>query len=287
MLTTSSIKTEYNNIIVSPLAGSLGAEVQNVNLSKNMSDEIMSDIYNALLDYQVIFFRDQKFDPASQKLFANKIGKPVVYPFVKGLEDFPEITPILKKETDINNFGGIWHSDTTYQEKPPMGTMLYALETPEFGGDTEFANQYLAYERLSDGMRKFLDTLEGVNISGKSRVAKTRSDIMKHASVGLKGDELTAIHPVIRTHPETKRKSLYVNEAHTTHFVGMSEEESAPILEYLFKHQIKSEFTCRFKWKPGSVALWDNRCTMHNPINDYHGQRRLMHRITFAGDKPV
>ena len=162
MLTTSSIKTEYNNIIVSPLAGSLGAEVQNVNLSKNMSDEIMSDIYNALLDYQVIFFRDQKFDPASQKLFANKIGKPVVYPFVKGLEDFPEITPILKKETDINNFGGIWHSDTTYQEKPPMGTMLYALETPEFGGDTEFANQYLAYERLSDGMRKFLDTLKGV-----------------------------------------------------------------------------------------------------------------------------
>ena len=286
MLTTSSIKTEYNNIIVSPIAGSLGAEIQNINLSQKVSDEIMSEIYQALLDYQVIFFRDQKFDPASQKIFAEKIGKPIVYPFVKGLEDFPEITPILKKETDINNFGGIWHSDTTYQENPPMGTMLYALETPQFGGDTEFANQYLAYERLSDGMRKFLDTLEGVNISGKSRVAKTRSDIMKHASVGLKGDELTAIHPVVRTHPETKRKSLYVNEAHTTHFVGMSEEESTPILEYLFEHQIKSEFTCRFNWKPGSVAIWDNRCTMHNPINDYHGQRRLMHRITFAGDKP-
>jgi taurine dioxygenase len=286
MLTNTSIKTEYNNIIVSPIAGSLGAEIQNINLSQKVSDEIMSEIYQALLDYQVIFFRDQKFDPASQKIFAEKIGKPIVYPFVKGLEDFPEITPILKKETDINNFGGIWHSDTTYQENPPMGTMLYALETPQFGGDTEFANQYLAYERLSDGMRKFLDTLEGVNISGKSRVAKTRSDIMKHASVGLKGDELTAIHPVVRTHPETKRKSLYVNEAHTTHFVGMLEEESTPILEYLFKHQIKSEFTCRFNWKPGSVAIWDNRCTMHNPINDYHGQRRLMHRITFAGDKP-
>ena len=135
-------------------------------------------------------------------------------------------------------------------------------------------------------MKKFLDTLEAVNISGKSRVAKTRSDIMKHASVGLKGDELKAIHPVVRTHPETKRKSLYVNEAHTTNFVGMTEEESTPILEYLYKHQIKSEFTCRFQWKPGSVAIWDNRCTMHNPINDYHGQRRLMHRITFAGDKP-
>ena len=128
---------------------------------------------------------------------------------------------------------------------------------------------------------------KAVNISGKARVAKTRSDIMKHASVGLKGDELKAIHPVVRTHPETKKKSLYVNEAHTTNFIGMTEEESTPILEFLFKHQIKSEFTCRFQWKPGSVAIWDNRCTMHNPINDYHGQRRLMHRITFAGDKPM
>jgi taurine dioxygenase len=239
------------------------------------------------LSYQVIFFRNQKFEPSSQKAFAQRIGKPIIYPFVKSLENFPEITPILKKETDINNFGGIWHSDTTYQEKPPMGTMLYGIEIPQYGGDTEWSNQYLAYESLSQGMKKFLDTLQGVNISGKARVAKTRSDIMKHASVGLKGDELKAIHPVVRTHPETKRKSLYVNEAHTTNFVGMTEEESLPILEFLFKHQIKSEFTCRFRWKPGSVAIWDNRCTMHNPINDYHGQRRLMHRITFAGDKPV
>jgi len=283
---TKPINKKYKNITVNPIAGSLGAEIQNVDLSETISDEIITDVYQALLDFQVIFFRNQKFEPITQKIFAEKIGKPVIYPFVKGLEDYPEITPILKKETDINNFGGIWHSDTTYQEKPPMGTMLYAIETPEFGGDTEFANQYLAYESLSDGMREFLDTLKGVNISGKARVAKTRSDIMKHASVGLKGDELKAIHPVIRTHPETKRKSLYVNEAHTTHFVGMTEEESTPILEYLFKHQIKSEFTCRFHWQPGSVAIWDNRCTMHNPINDYHGKRRLMHRITFAGDKP-
>ena len=284
---TKTITKQYKNITVNPIAGSLGAEIQNVDLSETISDEIITDVYQALLDFQVIFFRNQKFEPVPGKeLFAKKIGTPVIYPFVKGLEDYPEITPILKKETDINNFGGIWHSDTTYQEKPPMGTMLYAIETPEFGGDTEFANQYLAYESLSDGMREFLDTLKGVNISGKARVAKTRSDIMKHASVGLKGDELKAIHPVIRTHPETKRKSLYVNEAHTTHFVGMTEEESTPILEYLFKHQIKSEFTCRFHWQPGSVAIWDNRCTMHNPINDYHGKRRLMHRITFAGDKP-
>ncbi len=257
---------DFKTIKVNPIAGALGAQIDNIDLSENLPDEIISEIYDALLAYQVIFFRDQKFSPDTQKAFAERIGKPIVYPFVKSLENFPEITPILKKETDTNNFGGIWHSDTTYQEEPPMGTM--------------------AYESLSEGMKKFLDTLEAVNISGKSRVAKTRSDIMKHASVGLKGDELKAIHPVVRTHPETKRKSLYVNEAHTTNFVGMTEEESTPILEYLYKHQIKSEFTCRFQWKPGSVAIWDNRCTMHNPINDYHGQRRLMHRITFAGDKP-
>ena len=280
-------KTNFENIEVKPIAGALGAQIENINLSENLSDEIISEIYNALLSYQVIFFRDQEFSPSSFKTFAEKIGKPIIYPFVKSLENFPEITPILKKETDKNNFGGIWHSDTTYQDKPPMGTMLYGIEIPDYGGDTEWSNQYMAYESLSDGMKKFLDTLEAVNISGKSRVAKTRSDIMKHASVGLKGDELKAIHPVVRTHPETKRKSLYVNEAHTTNFVGMTEDESTPILEYLYKHQIKSEFTCRFQWKPGSVAIWDNRCTMHNPINDYHGQRRLMHRITFKGDKPI
>ena len=164
--------------------------------------------------------------------------------------------------------------------------MLYALEVPEFGGDTEFSNQYLAYENLSEKMKLFLEKQKAVNISGKWKVTKTRSDVMKHSSVGLKSDELEAIHPVVRTHPETKKKSLYINEAHTTNFVGMTVEESTPILEFLFKHQIKSEFTCRFKWKKGSVSIWDNRCSIHNPINDYHGSRRLMHRITFQGDKP-
>ena len=283
---TDSSKNGFKFINVNPISGSIGAEIKNVNLSSKLDNKILKEIYKAFLLFNVIFFRDQMFEPKSQKEFAKKIGKPIIYPFVKGLEQFPEITPILKKETDKNNFGGIWHSDTTYQEKPPMGTMLYALEVPEYGGDTEFSNQYLAYESLSEGMKIFLDDLQAVNISGKGRVAKTRSDIMKHSSVGLKGDELEAIHPVVRTHPETNRKSLYVNEAHTTKFVGMTEEESMPILEFLFKHQVKSEFTCRFKWKKGSVAIWDNRCTMHYPINDYYGHRRLMHRITFEGDKP-
>ena len=167
-----------------------------------------------------------------------------------------------------------------------MGTMLYALELPPFGGDTLFANQYLAYDSLSDGMKALLAPLKAINISGKGRVQQTRTDMMKHASAGLKGDELESCHPVIRTHPETGRKALYVNVAHTVRFDGMTEEESTPILEYLFDHQIQPEFTCRFRWSQGAVAFWDNRAAMHYPINDYHGYRRLMHRITLIGDRP-
>lgn len=278
--------TKYKNIKIKKVSGAIGALIEDVQLGENLAENTSNEIYDAFLKHQVIFFRDQNFTSESLVSFAKRIGTPIIYPFVKGLESFPEITPILKKETDVNNFGGIWHSDTTYQDEPPKGTMLYALEVPEFGGDTEFSNQYLAYENLSEKMKLFLEKQKAVNISGKGKVTKTRSDVMKHSSVGLKSDELEAIHPVVRTHPETKKKSLYINEAHTTNFVGMTVEESTPILEFLFKHQIKSEFTYRFKWKKGSVSIWDNRCSIHNPINDYHGSRRLMHRITFQGDKP-
>ena len=216
------INQNFKLIKVNRVSGSLGAEIKNVDLSSKLDDQVIREIHKAFLLFNVIFFRDQNLDPISQKTFAMKIGNPIIYPFVKGLSNFPEITPILKKETDKNNFGGIWHSDTTYQEKPPMGTMLYALEVPKVGGDTEFSNQYLAYESLSEGMKYLLKDLKAVNISGKDRVAKTRSDILKHSSVGLKGNELKAIHPVVRTHPETKKKSLYVNIAHTTHFVGLN-----------------------------------------------------------------
>ena len=273
-------------MIVKKVSGAIGAIIQGVQLDEKLDENTFSDIYSAFLKYQVIFFRNQNFIPESLISFAKNIGRPISYPFVKGLDSFPEITPILKKETDVNNFGGIWHSDTTYQNEPPKGTMLYAIEVPEFGGDTEFSNQYLAYERLSNEMKIFLEKKKAFNISGKSEVTKTRSDVLKHSSLNLKNNKLEAIHPVVRTHPETKKKSLYINQAHTTHFVGMSKEESIPVLKYLFKHQINSEFTCHFKWRKGSVAIWDNRCTLHNPINDYHGSRRLMHRITFQGDKP-
>ncbi len=279
--------TNYKSIGVIPISGALGALITGVELKEPLQGPVFEEIYKAFLEYKVIFFKDQDLNPETQLQFGKMFGQPIIYPFVKGLKDFPEITPILKKETDLNNFGGIWHSDTTYQEQPPKATMLYAVEVPEFGGDTEFANQCMALDDLSDGMRKFLNDLKVINTSGKGKVVASRSDVMRHSSSGQVVDELRAAHPVVRTHPETKEQALFINEAHSLQFSGLSLEESAPILEFLFKHQIKSEFTCRFKWEKGSVAIWDNRCTLHNPINDYHGKRRLMHRITFAGDTPV
>ncbi len=273
-------------ITVAPLAGAIGAEISGVDLSAELSEETVAAIRRAFLDHLVVFFRDQELTPRQLMAFAARFGQPVTYPFVKGLDDFPEITPILKREEDRINFGGLWHSDTAYQQAPPMGTILYGIEIPPYGGDTEFANQYLAYETLSAPLRRFLDGLTAVHASGKGAVQRTRSGMMEQAPAGLKGDELTARHPAVRTHPETGRKALYVNLAHTTHFDGMTEEESQPILDFLFRHQVKAEFTCRFRWTKGAVAFWDNRCTQHNPINDYHGFRRLMHRVTLAGEVP-
>ena len=271
---------------IRPIAGAMGAEIHGVDASRELDDTTVAALRKALLDHLVVFLPNQALTPEQQLRFARRFGEPMIYPFVKGLDGLPEVTPILKKEEDRNNFGGIWHSDTVYQDEPPMGTMLYALELPPFGGDTLFANQYLAYDSLSDGMKALLAPLKAINISGKGRVQQTRTDMMKHASAGLKGDELESCHPVIRTHPETGRKALYVNVAHTVRFDGMTEEESTPILEYLFEHQIQPEFTCRFRWSQGAVAFWDNRAAMHYPINDYHGYRRLMHRITLIGDRP-
>ncbi|HEX9397899.1 MAG TPA: TauD/TfdA family dioxygenase [Burkholderiales bacterium] len=270
---------------VTRIAGALGAEISGMDLSTDLSERDILQIRRAWLEHQVVFFRDQPLPPAAYMAFARRIGQPIEYPFVKGIAGFPEIIEVKKLEHEKVNFGGVWHSDTTYLEKPPMASMLLAREIPPHGGDTLFANMYLAYEGLSDGMKAMLAPLRAENSSAKANVTRTREDRVKmdgHATP----QSFLGEHPVVRTHPETGRKALYVNAAHTTRFAGMTEEESAPLLEYLFAHQVKPEFTCRFSWRVGSIALWDNRCTQHNPVNDYHGHRRLMHRITLAGDRP-
>jgi taurine dioxygenase len=266
---------------VQRIAGALGAEILDVDLSKIFSKE---KIREAFLEHQVIFFRDQTLDPAQFMAFARSMGRPVEYPFVKGIAGFPEVIEVKKLEHERHNFGGLWHSDTAYLDEPPMGSMLLAREVPPHGGDTLFASQYLAHESLSSAMQNLLCGLRAVNASSKANVTRTREDRIKEQGGG--GKEYEAEHPVVRIHPETGRKALYVNSGHTVRFAGMTEEESAPLLEFLFRHQVKPEFTCRFSWRVGSLALWDNRCTQHNPINDYHGHRRVMHRITLAGDRP-
>lgn len=270
---------------IRPIAGALGAEIHGVDLSRSLSADIVGGLRRALLDHLVIFFRDQPLSPAQFLAFARAFGTPVEYPFVKGLPDFPEIIEVKKLEHERVNFGGIWHSDTTYLETPPMGSMLLAREVPPVGGDTMFANMYQAYETLSEGMREMLGGLRAVNCSAKADVTRTREDRVA-SSPGEARKSYEATHPVVRTHPETGRKALYVNTAHTLRFEGMTEEESAPLLSFLFAHQVKPEFTCRFRWEAGSIAFWDNRAAQHNPINDYHGHRRVMHRITLAGDRP-
>ncbi len=253
---------------------------------REFDEAAVAAIRRAWLDHCVVFFRDQNLTPAQLVAFARRIGEPVEYPFLKGLDGFPEITPVVKLEHETVNFGGIWHSDTAYLERPPMASMLLAREVPPVGGDTLFSNMYLAYESLSSGLRRLLEGLIGVNSSARADVSKTREDRLKDAAREDARQEYVAEHPVVRTHPETGRKALYVNRGHTARFAGMSEAESAPLLDFLFAHQTRPEFTCRFRWDVGSLALWDNRCAQHYPLNDYHGYRRVMHRVTLAGDRP-
>ena len=277
---------QQSAIEVRPIAGALGAEIGGVDLNGEVSDAAIAAIRRAWLKHCVIFFRDQALAPAQFLSFARRFGEIVEYPFIKGIEGFPEIIPVVKLEHETTNFGGIWHSDTSYLPKPPMATMLIAREVPRHGGDTMFANTYLAYETLSDGMKHMLEGLLAVNSSRKADASRTREDRVKDMRRDDALQEYVGEHPVVRTHPETGRKALYVNVAHSMRFKDMTEAESAPLLNYLIQHQTRPEFTCRFRWQVGSIAFWDNRCTQHNPVNDYHGYRRAMHRITLAGDTP-
>ena len=275
-----------NALDIRPVAGALGAEILGIDLDHDLGEESVAAIREAWLKHCVIFFRDQTLPPEKFLGVARRFGEPVEYPFIKGIEGFPEITPVIKLEHEKMNFGGLWHSDTAYLECPPMATMLIAREVPPFGGDTLFANMYLAYETLSDGLKRVLEGLVTVNSSAKADVTKTREDRMRDGAKEDAKKQYVAEHPVVRTHPETGRKALYVNGGHTLRFKDMTEQESAPLLQFLFAHATRPEFTCRFRWQVGSIALWDNRCTQHNPINDYHGFRRVMHRVTLAGDRP-
>jgi len=279
MVVTTSLK-------VQPISGTIGAIVTGVDLKRDRSPDLIAELRSIWLEYGVIFFRDQHLEPNEFMALAECFGEPIEYPFVKGIDGYPKIIPVLKLPHEKHNFGGVWHTDTAYLQEPPMATMLIAREIPPQGGDTLFASGYAAYEALSDGLKQTLANLKAINSSAKAEVTKTREDRIADRATDKANETLISEHPAVRVHPETGRKALYVNFAHTVRFAGWTEEESAPLLNYLFAHQVKPEFTCRFAWEPGSIAFWDNRCVLHNPINDYHGYKRLLHRITLKGDVP-
>jgi taurine dioxygenase len=266
------------------IAGALGAEIAGVDLARPLSKADFAEVKRLWLAHLVVFFRNQDLTEKQYMAFAEQFGEPIEYPLVKGIPGFPKIIEVKKLEHERVAFGGIWHTDTAYLERPPMASMLLARELPPAGGDTLFANMYLAFESLSPALQKLLEGLKAINSSTKADASKTREDRIR--TDGAIKQDFLAEHPVVRTHPETGRKALYVNSGHTVRFAGWTEEESAPLLRYLFDFQVRPEFTCRFQWQPGSIALWDNRCAQHNPVNDYHGHRRVMHRITLAGDVP-
>jgi taurine dioxygenase len=277
-------------ISVAPISGALGAELSGVDLSGPLSDDLIGDIRAALLQHHVIFFRDQQLTPSQHLAFGRRFGELQVHDFVEGMADNDEILEVRKEDYETRNFGGGWHTDVSYLERPALGSVLYAREVPEYGGDTMFANQHLAYEALSDGMKRMLEGLTAVHSARRPYGPNAaRAHDYGPSSMRFNFTESALAeteHPVVRTHVETGRKSLYVNRTFTIRFKDMTEAESAPLLEFLFRHQVRPEFTCRFRWAAGSLAIWDNRCAQHYAINDYAGQRRIMHRITLAGDRP-
>jgi len=272
------------------LAGAMGAVIHGVDLTAELSNQAFDEIHQAFLEYKAVFFHSQDLDPHQQIAFARRFGPMTIYPFIEGLPEAPEAFEILKTETDLRNFGGGWHSDMSFTTKPPLGTMLYALEMPDAGGDTMFANTALAYDALSGGMKDMLDGLVGIYSAALKRGggrAKSFKAATAMSPKNMDQVEMEAEHPIVRTHPETGRKALFLGKGHTVRFKDMTEEESLPLINYLVDHCVRPEFTCRFSWGVGSLALWDNRCTLHFAIDDYPGQRRRMRRLTIEGDTPA
>ena len=275
---------------VERIAGTLGALIHGVDLGDPDLDEgTIAAIRAALNAHGVVFFHDQSFDAEQHKALARRFGKIFIHPNYKGTGPDPEIVVIRREPGDARIVGEEWHTDTTMVEEPPMGAILYGMEVPPWGGDTLFACQAAAYEALSPGMKRMIDGLRAVHSDRK--VAGPRAGMNAYRSTKVREDsdwrETISVHPAVRTHPENGRKYLFVNHSYTVGFEGMTEAESRPLLEFLMEHGHRPEFTCRFRWRTGSVAFWDNRATKHLAVNDAGPHRRVMRRVQIAGDRPV
>lgn len=277
---------------VRPVAPACGAEVVGIDLA-DLSSETMALVSRALADHAVLFVRDQHLTPEQQVELTRRFGDVLRVPYISPLAEHPDVVAVLKEadERNISTFGGTWHSDFSFLEEPPSLTLLYALELPEVGGDTLWSSQYAAYEALSTGMKRLLDPLRVIHTASPhgtkgpdTTTAVSRSVIMTRNDPSA---DREIVHPAVRVHPVTGRKALFVNPVYTQHFEDTSVEESRPLLQYLFDHATRAEFTCRLRWTHGTLAIWDNRCLLHLAINDYDGSRRLLHRTTVVGETPV
>ncbi|MEM7325439.1 MAG: TauD/TfdA family dioxygenase [Actinomycetota bacterium] len=271
-----------------PLSGALGAEVFGLDLSTDLTDGQLAAIRTAFHTHHVLAFRDQDLSPEQQLRFGKRFGELDTHPFVHGNPEHPEILDIVTEPDDRINFGGGWHTDVTFLEEPDLGSILYGIEIPPVGGDTLFANQHLAYEALSNTMQGMLDGLTAIHTAAMQYSPgglSTQSNAMETKNADRASE--TVEHPVIRTHPETGRKGLYVNRAFTARIRGLRVEESRALLDFLCDHAVKEAFTCRLRWEPGTLAMWDNRSVQHYALHDYAGHRRVMRRITVKGDRPT
>jgi taurine dioxygenase len=281
--------TKFKTIEVSPLSPALGGIISGVDIAAGLSDEQFAEIRQAFIDYSVIFFRDQQITPDQHIEFARRWGEINVNRFFQAVDTHPIIAEVRKEADQKANIGSSWHTDHSYDEIPAMGSILYAREVPTVGGDTLFASMYAAYDALSDGLKQMLSTMNAEHSSrhafGDGAYVSTDLDDLGGRLGNTEAATQDAIHPVIIKHPLSGRPALYVNGDFTVKFENWTQEESQPLLDYLYTHACQNEFTCRFYWQQGSMAIWDNRATHHCALNDYHGERRLMHRITIEGEE--
>jgi alpha-ketoglutarate-dependent taurine dioxygenase len=285
------VSTKSAPVTVEPVAGALGARVTGIDLTAVRAASQLDDLRQALADHLVVFLPEQDLSLDDLERVTELLGGRDVTPFVAPLEDRPYVIRVIKEPKDVLNFANAWHSDLSYLPAPPAYTLLHAWEVPEHGGDTVWSNQYLAYETLSKGLRTTLDGLRAVHSAGMAYGTGGLLDQFKDLSsmAIAPSDDAYAehTHPAVTIHPVTGRRALYVNPVYTTRFEGWSKEESHALLGHLHRHSINENFTCRLRWSVKTLAIWDNRCTMHNALNDYAGVRREMYRTSVKGSVPI